>query len=113
MTDLKRIEMPIVGKLSNALKGLDRKSKSKETDFKKNTRTEWQRRDDFVDTSVLEKMKQLGKRKIDDSFIGTRIEYLSEFYLVGEGNMRELSWCGGFVKKIIYGTWVKPGKLHK
>ena len=34
------------------------------------------------------------KLKIDDSFIGTRIEYLSEFDLVVEGNMKELRWCG-------------------
>ena len=52
-------------------------------------RKEWQRREGIVETSVLEKMQQMGKRKIDDSFIGTRKEYLSEFDLVEEGNMKE------------------------
>ena len=33
-------------------------------------------------------MQQQGNLKIDDSFIGTKIYYLSEFDLVGEGNMR-------------------------
>ena len=55
-------------------------------------------------------MQQMGKRKIDDSFIGTRIEYLSEFDLVGEGKMKELRWCGGVVKNISCATWVKTGK---
>ena len=33
-------------------------------------------------------MQQLGKLNIDDSFIGTRIEYLSEFDLVGKVHMK-------------------------
>ena len=54
-------------------------------------------------------MQQLGKQKIDDSFIGTRIEYLSEFDLVGERNMKKLRWYGGVVENISDGTWFKPG----
>ena len=53
-------------------------------------------------------MQHLGKRKIDDSFISTRIEYLSEFDMVGEVNMKELRWCGGVVEKISDGTWFNP-----
>ena len=53
------------------------------------------------------------KRKIDDLFIGTRIEYLSESGLVGEGNMKEIRWCGSIVENINYGTCFKPGKRHK
>ena len=34
--------------------------------------------------------EKLGKRKIDDSFIATSIEYLSGFDLVVEGNMKEI-----------------------
>ena len=62
---------------------------------------------------VLEKMQQLGKLNIDDSFIGTRIEYLSEFDLVGEGNMKELRWCVGVVENISDVKWVKLGKHHQ
>ena len=58
-------------------------------------------------------MQQLGKQNIDDSFIATRIEYLSEFDMVGEGNMKELCWCGLFEENISDGTWVKPGKRHQ
>ena len=58
-------------------------------------------------------MQQLVKQKINDSFIGTRIECLSEFHLVGEGNMKELRCCGNVVKNISDGTWVNPGKRRQ
>ena len=58
-------------------------------------------------------MQQLGKLNIDDSFIGTRIDYLSEFDMVGKGNMKELHWCGGDVENISDGIWVKPGKRRQ
>ena len=107
-----RMDMPILGTLSNAVNDLYWRLKAKETDFNKDKRKEWQRREEIGVPSVLEKMKQLGKQNIDDSFIGTMIEYLSEFDMVGEIKMKELSWCGGFVKNISDGTWVKPGKYH-
>ena len=58
-------------------------------------------------------MQHIGKQNIDDSFIGNMIDYLSEFVLFGEGNMKEISWCGGVVKNISDVTWVKPGKRCK
>ena len=73
-------------------------------------RKKWQRREEIGDTSVLDKTQQLSKQNIDDSFIGTRIYYLSEFDMVGEGNMKELRWCGVVLENISYGTWVNPGK---
>ena len=103
----------MVGKLSNAVKDLDRKAKAKETEFNKDEQKEWKRREEIGDTSVIEKMKQLGKLNTDDSFIGTRIEYLSEFDMVGEGNTKEIRWCGGFVENISDGTWVKLGKRRQ
>ena len=76
------------------LKDLDWKAKSKETYFNKDTQKECKRIEYIVDTSVLEKMQQLGKRNIYDSFIGTRIEYLSKFDLVGVSrmNLKDLDW---------------------
>ena len=96
--------MPILGTLSNEFKDLDRNSKAKEIDFRNDARKEWQRREEIGETIVLEKMQQLGKRNTDNSFIGTMIEYLSEFDLVGEGNMKELCWCVYVVKNISDGT---------
>ena len=108
-----RIEMPILGTLSNSVKYLDRKAKAKDTEFNKDARKYWQRREDIGDASVLEKMQQLRQLKIDDSFIGTQMEYLSEFDLVGEVNMKEVHWCGGIVENISDGTCVKPGNRHQ
>ena len=82
-----RIEIPMVRTLSNAVNDLDRKAKAKQIEFNKNVRKEWQRIEYIGDTSVLDQIQQLGKRKIDYSFVDIRIEYLSEFYIVGEGNI--------------------------
>ena len=112
-TDPQRIEMTIVGTLSNVVKDLDQKAKAKDTEFNKNAQKECQRREEIGDTSVIEKMQQLGKLKIDDSFIVTRIEYLSEFDMIGEGNTKELIWCGSVVENISDGTWVNPGKRRQ
>ena len=98
--------MTIVGTLSFAVKDLDRKGKAKDPYFNKYAQKEWQWREQFGETSVLEKMQQLRKKKIDDSFIGTRIQYLSELDLVGEGNMKELCYISD-------DTWVNPGKLRQ
>ena len=51
-----RIEIPMVGKLSNAVKDLDRKAKAKETEFNKDEWKEWKRIEEIGDTSVIEKM---------------------------------------------------------
>ena len=75
--------MSILGTLSNAVNDSDQKAKSKEIHFNKDAQKEWQLIEYIGETSVLEKIQQLGKLKIDNSFIGTRIEYLSEFDLVG------------------------------
>ena len=108
-----RIEIPIIETLSNAIKDLYRKAKDEDTGFNKDALKEWLRREEIGETSILEKMQQQGKRNIDDSFIGTRIEYLSEFDLVEEGNMKELRWCGGVVENISDVTWVRPGKCRQ
>ena len=104
--------MPILGILSNSVQYLDRKAKAKDIEFNKDARKYWQQREDIGETRVIEKMQQLGQLNIDDSFIGTQMEYLSEFDLVGEVNMKEISWCGGIVKKISDGTCVKMGNRH-
>ena len=55
---------------------------------------------------ALKLKKDKEKLKINDSFIDTRIRYLSEFDLVREVNIKELRWYGGVVEKISDGTWV-------
>ena len=79
-----RIEISIVGTLSSSVKELYWKTNSKEKVFKNDAREEWQLWEEIGETTILDKMQQLGKRNIYDSFIGISIEYLSEFDLVGE-----------------------------
>ena len=87
MTDPQRTEIPIVDTSSNTFNYLDGKANTKMTEFNKDTLKECQWREWIGYTSVLEKMQQLGKLKIYNSFVGTRIEYLSELDLVVEGNI--------------------------
>ena len=54
-TALQRIEIPIVGTLSNSFKYLYRKEKSKEKEFNKDAQKEWQQREEIGDKTVLEK----------------------------------------------------------
>ena len=74
--------MPIVGTLSNAVNNLEWKAKAKYTMFNKYVRKGCQQREDIGDTIFLEKMQQLRKRKIGNSFISNKIEYLSGFDMV-------------------------------
>ena len=60
--------------------------------------------------SVLEEMLELEHKTIYASFIGTRIEYLSEFDINEEGAIKDVRWCAGVVKAISDGTapkWLK------
>ena len=108
-----RIEMPILGTLSNPVKDLDRKAKAKETEFNKDAQKYWQQREDIGYTSVLDQMQQLGELNIDDSFIGTQMDYLSDFDLVGEVNMKELCCCGGIFENISDDACVNPGNRRQ
>ena len=53
------------------------------------------------------------KQKIDNIFIGKRIELLSEFNLDNKGINKQLCWCAGTVEQVSDGTWVMPGKRSK
>ena len=49
--------------------------------------------------------------KVEESLLGIRIEYLSEFRLDDErggGVNKDLSWCSGTVEKGCDGTWINP-----
>ena len=63
-------------------------------------RKEWKHREESGEMSLLENMQHLGKRKIDESFINTRIEYLSEFDINEDGTQKQLRWYGGIVEQI-------------
>ena len=63
---------------------------------------------------MLEEIVELGNKTINASFIGTRIEYLSEFNINEEGTIKHVRWCAGVVKAISDGTapkWLKQNAV--
>ena len=65
--------------------------------------------------SIHEKMQQQVPLVVDDSLVGTRIEYLSEFDIEDpdQESTKILEWCGGVVERICDGTWLIPGARTK
>ena len=54
--------------------------------------------------------------KVDESLLGSRIEYLSEFGLYDEreeGENKDLRCCSVIVEIMCDGTWIKPGKMRQ
>ena len=60
-------------------------------------------------------MQQQVPLVVNDSLVGTRIEYLSEFDIEDpdQGSTKILEWCGGVVERICDGTWLIPGARTK
>ena len=54
--------------------------------------------------SMHSRMQETHASTLDDAFIGTRIEYLSEFDLNLDGTETDICWCGGLIKEIYDGN---------
>ena len=107
--------MAVVGTLSAKAQELDRVVKDTEEAFNVNARHEWRYQEQKGFGSVLEEMLELGNKTIDASFIGTRIEYLSEFNNNEEGTIKDVRWCADVVKAISDGTapkWLKQNAVR-
>ena len=65
--------------------------------------------------SIHEKMQQQVPLVVDDSLLGTRIEYLFEFDIddPDKGSKKILEWCAGVVERTCDGTWLMPGARTK
>ena len=110
-----RKQMAVVGTLSAKAQELDRVAKETEEEFDLNARRTWKDNEEKGFGSVLQEMLELGKKAIDASFIGTRIEYLCNFDMNNEGTIQERRWCAGVVKSISDGTaptWLKPNAVR-
>ena len=78
----------------------------KEGDVDTSARKRWRNIETKGIGSVLERMQQKSALAIDESLVGTRIEYLYEFYndIEHKGDTKVLEWCGGIVERICDGT---------
>ena len=61
-------------------------------------------------------LKNKDPPKVDESLLGIRIEYLSEFELDDEreeGDNKDLRCCSGILEIVCDGTWIKPVKRRQ
>ena len=61
-------------------------------------------------------LQNIDPPKVDESFLGSRIESLSEFELDDENEEvpnKDLRWCSGIVERVCDGTWIKAGNRRQ
>ena len=58
-------------------------------------------------------MQTLGRRKLDTSWVGERIEYSAYYDIDKEGKEKELRWVGGDILDVSDGPWLMPGARTK
>ena len=61
-------------------------------------------------------LKNSDPLKVDESSLGSRIEYLSQFGLYDEkeeGINKYLRWCSDIVESVCDGTWINTGNIRQ
>jgi hypothetical protein len=81
-------------------------------DFELKARLEWKERESNDIGNMGTLCQQLDAPDIV-TLIGSRIEYLSEFYLDKDGTTTEWHCCQGVVERVCDDTWVKSGKRRQ
>lgn len=108
-----RKDMPIVGQLTSKVKDLDSKAMESNYEFDQKARKRWRDMNARGEGDILAEMQTIGKRrKLDDSFIGERIELLSQ-YEDNDGNVMGKDWSVGVVKDVCDGTYPKWRKRNQ
>ena len=108
-----RKNMPILGQLTKQTMDMDKKANENKEGLDKRARAKWQEREKKGETSMHSRMQEKNAPKLDHTFIGRRIEYLSEFDLDDAGTETDVCWCGGVMKEICDGTWIIPTKSDR
>ena len=66
----------------------------------------WKSNDEQGIGSTLGEMQEAGRVKMDQSFVGKRIELLSQFDWTVDGKKETaVRWCAGVVEAVSDGTW--------
>ena len=108
-----RTNMGILGQITHQVSTLDERAAYTESDFDKGSREKWKINEEKWKVSMHQLLQNPDPPKVDESLLGSRIEYLSEFELDNEneeGSDKDLSWCSGIVERVCAGTWIKAGK---
>ena len=74
---------------------LSRERKEKVAAFDLGCREEWKRRDDREEAATGQNLQSLGRRKLDKSWVGERIEYSAYYDVDKNGKDKKLRWIGG------------------
>lgn len=96
----------IMGTLCMKVQDMDKKAEEHVVRIDQMAREKWKVREASGQGSVLMDMQKIGDRPMDESFIGTRIEMLSNFDMDDEGIVKEAIWCSGIVEDVSDGTWI-------
>ena len=108
-----RASMPVLGTATTQMGELDKKAAAKKEEFERNARKEWKDGDFEGLKSVYHYRQDRTAPKVDESLIGTRIEYLCGFE-DDDGNSVGNRWCAGVVNRISddENPWVRKGKTR-
>ena len=93
-------DMGILGQITHKLRALYEKAASKTSDFDKVSREKPKSNEWKGIGSMHQLLKNPDPPKVDESFPGSRIEYLSDFGLDDEKEEvvnKNLRWCSGIV----------------
>ena len=104
--------MGMVGQIIHQVRALDDKEASKTRKFDKESREKFKRNEEKWIGSMHQLFQNTDPPKVDESFLGSRNEYLSDFlldYEREEGANKDLRWCSVIVEIVYDGTWINPG----
>ena len=95
--------MGIIGQITHQVRTLDEKAASTASDFDKGSREKWKSNEEKGKESMHQLLQNTDPPKVDESLLGSRIEYLLEFELDNEneeGANKDLCWCSGIVERL-------------
>ena len=62
------------------------------------------------EAKTVQNLQKIGTNMLDQSWVGTRVEYLAYYDINEEGNERKLRPVGGKILEVSDGTCLIPGK---
>ena len=83
-------EQRVIATLTNKVNQLIRERKEKVTAFDLGLREEWKQHDDRGEAATGQNLQTLGRRKLDKSWVGEKIEYSAYYDVVKEGKGKKL-----------------------
>ena len=117
VSDEPKITMPehrqqrVVGILTNKVNQLSRERKEKVAVFDSGCWEEWKRRNDRGEAATGQNLQTLGRRKLDKSWVGERIEYSTCCDVDKKGKEKKLRWIGGEILDVSDGQLLECLKL--